>query len=617
MKIDRVELSHSEEKQAYMLSAFLRFRKIDLAMSAQIRGRNFADIIGSPVTFAAQGTVNELPWEATGNLQDSALKLDFQAEIDDISHITPLLRQGLDVTHHSKIWVDGWRAMPKFGQMRVVGQIAGQIDGKIALPKIEVVAGEDGQNSLSLRGRVEDVSAFAGVDLALKMVLADRGYQNSVSHGQGAAEPISLAARLTDQKETGNLSLNDFSFQSPHSDLRGNIVWQRNSVTPNISANFRSQHLDLEALKALLLTFKHAPPSTAEISAPTPRAEQASNNTTALPQNPNKARKLLFPRKPLAIPDLSGVIADLGIAIKHLRIGTIAVKNIQGNVELGKNNLIRSDFQGNLGDGQFAINNIFDANRQKPSLTMTVDGENIALASLITPMRQQAVISGPLSGKVRFETAGLSMAEFAANLTGKAALMVLDGKIHTEAIRKMLPDGERDVLALLAGDWREDIPLYCLVSDIDFTNGEGLPRHVFLESPHFRLSADGHIDLTDQTLDVKLVPYFAKVSMPFQVKGWLESPRLVLQSPKDLAKIALAIYLGEDPSRSDEINPQPSASSDHQMKRDCIAYGSKMAVNAGQKPPLTNSPHSQLPKVQPEDALKGLLKRGLKDLLGR
>lgn len=154
------------------------------------------------------------------------------------------------------------------------------------------------------------------------------------------------------------------------------------------------------------------------------------------------------------------------------------------------------------------------------------------------------ILSGSLTLVVDLQSAGRSVREIAANLSGEFSLALENGRIRR--IVDLLSADAFD-LVFATADQRKYTDLQCLVNKVQFEKGVGTIELFFMDTPKTRVGAAGNINLAQESIDMVINPEkkrrVLKKGSAVQIKGPLAKPKIRTLPGTEAARLYGSIFM--------------------------------------------------------------------------
>ena len=314
---------------------------------------------------------------------------------------------------------------------------------------------------------------------------------------------------------------------------------------------------------------------------------------------------------------------DGKLVVGKLKISNIRLQNIQAQAK-GKDGLLTlNPLQAGLYGGSYNGNISLDARGKQPQLAVDEKLDKVQVGPLLKDLQGRAMLTGLTSTGIKLNATGADADAIRRSLNGKVAFLFTEGSIEkVDIIGKIC----RALSGISAGSLKkEDLASGVLQmitqqakggekqssgrtefsemrGGMVFTNGIGTNEDLILNSPLLRVEGGGKLDLPRQLLDYK-----ATVALVKSCEGQGgKSFREMANYPIPVSVTGPLGDLNVKPNLTAGIlqilKPQPAK---------------EQPAAAPQQIPPSPQPSEQPEdmKKQAEEAVKGILKKGLQDLM--
>ncbi len=267
---------------------------------------------------------------------------------------------------------------------------------------------------------------------------------------------------------------------------------------------------------------------------------------------PSRSGRVL-PDRPLDMPSLNTMDARVAVALNQLDLGTpklAPLAPVNTSIVLENGVLRLENFNAGVAGGEIAGSLNLDTHPSPPQWKVHADVRGVAIEQWFK-FEAKSLSAHPVTGRVRADVdvqgQGRSTAELLGSLNGPVHLQLDKGSIShllTEATGLDLAQG---LGILLRGD--KNLALNCARLDGSFKAGVLRPRSAVVDNRDSRIDIDGRINLSDETLDLRVVAKPKDFSLltlrsPVRVQGTLGDPRIALEGKALGGKAIAAIALG-------------------------------------------------------------------------
>ena len=269
------------------------------------------------------------------------------------------------------------------------------------------------------------------------------------------------------------------------------------------------------------------------------------------PPLPPRPPEELFHDNPLAWPllaSLEGIdgTIDLKLGELVLRNG-VDMKNVKARIGLASDRLSVNPFAVELLGGSATGTLLFEG--RKKSVRVNFDGTNLLLERWFRERgRKIAFTGGPMKVKATFTTAGATMKELAASITGPVTIRMGPGAWASEKAAH----AEDVMVSAFSGKNSAAIDFECIGATLPFVSGRATAKAlVGARTTMADLLTAGYIDFREETLDLRgrVRPKtgtvgLASIAGDIKITGKLRAPHASLDpvgTPAALARGAAAI----------------------------------------------------------------------------
>lgn len=343
--------------------------------------------------------------------------------------------------------------------------------------------------ALAADGTVEEPLDVAGVDLRLSL----RGRKlHELAAALGLPFPELPDFRGTSELAGGNgkWDLKAVTLALGKSDLEGGIAVDTTAKVPHVRAQLTSSRIDLADFKGL------AGGTPAHASAPEKKPSQGASDR-------------LFPDTPIRVHKLPGVDADLtfdgtriisstGVPFERVSLA-LTLANGEINVRPLRFHAAQGDVDLNLHFTPFTEDS-------PPKLGAEVDVRHVDLHHLFQgsslPILRET--GGVVGGFAKIDSAGTSLREFMARMTGDLGLFMEHGQMSA-LLQELAPINVLGALGVYAtGD--RPLPIDCLVARFDIKKGVATATTLLLDTANTVVTGAGNLNFADETVTLTLAP---------------------------------------------------------------------------------------------------------------
>lgn len=394
-----------------------------------------------------------------------------------------------------------------------------------------------GKTKISIEGTLIDPIELRGLDLQLTLA------------GSNAAELFDLTGvalpPTPPYNVTGDLSyaddiwhFNKFKGTMGHSDLAGDVAWNKNGARPLLTGAFVSQRLDFADLGG----FVGAAPTTQTRNLSSKQLRQAAKQ---------EASPYVIPDTPLDITRLSAMDADVTFTGKKLISDDLPLDDFFLKVDLHDRVLKTLPVKFGTAKGDIKAFLTVDA-RQEP---VKIDGDfrftrlmlKPLFAALTDKLGVRNVAEGYIGGTAKLSGTGKSLRGMLGTADGTAGLGMEGGKLSNLVIELLGLDVAQGLGFFLQGD--KPVPVRCIIGDFAVKNGLMHVRHFIIDTTDSNIRGQGTINLKNEQLDLKLQTFpkddtLVSLNSPIALRGTLKDPEIDLSIGGIAARGAVATVLG-------------------------------------------------------------------------
>ena len=442
------------------------------------------------------------------------------------------------------------------GPLKLKLNLAGA-GNKLALDNLDLTAGNEKIVALMLKGKVSDLTAVRGMNLAFTIESRDI---SKLIAGQGTEIPSNGALRVSGQfvdPAPKVYKLSPFDAVWGDSQNSGWLELDVSGKRPQLKAELSSDKLDLRPF--LAHPQNSGGPETQSIKQVSTNEMNSEPKTPASTSGGKKDR--VFSAKPLPLAGLQTIDADLKFRGKQVLMRVLALNDVVVDILLRDGNLDIKPFTFTIGGGN-AEGRINLKSQKKPAemaTTLTID--QFAIGPMLDQLGYQRSVEGNLDAIVNLDGSGDSIAALMADLNGDIRIAMKDGKAdsrYLQMLEKYLGSGILNMLNPFEQK-RQYTPINCFVNTFIIEDGQ-TDIKLLLDTDHTSIFGAGNIDLKTEKLDLSIKPTPKKgalpvgisfslkeLSQPFRLGGTLANPHLAIDPGRTafvLGKIAGALALG-------------------------------------------------------------------------
>jgi uncharacterized protein involved in outer membrane biogenesis len=188
-----------------------------------------------------------------------------------------------------------------------------------------------------------------------------------------------------------------------------------------------------------------------------------------------------------------------------------------------------------------------DARGQVIRTRADVAVKQLRLEKLLPGFKLSHANAGVLTGRIKADTAGNSVAKMLAQADGDAAVMMEGGSVSELLVRLINLDVANAIPVLLTGD--RQLPVRCMVTHLKGVDGQFKVQTLVLDTGKAVVTGTGGVDFGVESLDLKLISKSKGFSLaalrgPINIKGTFKNPKVGPDVPRAAGRGVAALALG-------------------------------------------------------------------------
>lgn len=276
-----------------------------------------------------------------------------------------------------------------------------------------------------------------------------------------------------------------------------------------------------------------------------------SDGSNATPQQNH-----LIPDRPLDLPSLNNMDANIKINLQHVDLGEAfsrPIAPLKANLVLESGKLSLSDIDARTADGAIAGLLSIDTHATKgdvkkpaPTWHINLKWKDIDVEKWLTfttkPKEEAqakgekknppSYLAGTLNGKTNLTGRGNSTAQMLSSLNGDVAIFMQKGTISRLVIEALGLDIAQTLGIILTKD--KELPMQCAVVNLQAKNGVATPSLALVDTPLTLILMDGSINIAQEILDLRLLakPKNSSpltVRSPIHIDGTFKDPSIYIE----------------------------------------------------------------------------------------
>lgn len=261
----------------------------------------------------------------------------------------------------------------------------------------------------------------------------------------------------------------------------------------------------------------------------------------------------VLPDRPLDLPSLSAMEADVRIALARLELGHPKLQSVhplRAHLTLKDGILSIDGLDATLAQGRLWGSIRLDGREPQALWKTDLSVSGLKLEEWIAqsrPKGQPPFVTGELAGRFILTGRGRSAAQMLASSDGSGRLLWSDGTLSHLAVEGAGIDLAQALGVLVKGD--DSLPVTCGAADLQVKAGQVEPRLLVIDTPDSTVWGQGRVSLADEKLDLlaKVEPKDLSpltLRTPLRVRGTLSDPAVSLEKGPLVRKAGSAVLLG-------------------------------------------------------------------------
>ena len=395
-----------------------------------------------------------------------------------------------------------------------------------------------GSTRAHARGTLLDPLQLRGFDLMLALSGQDLGdLYPMLGIAVPQSPPYAFDGHFTRDIEDGSTVWNYRGFHGKvgDSDLSGDASLTTGGVRPFLRATLVSQRLDFDDLAVFIG------------KAPKSGDGETTNATLAALAAREQASPRILPDTPYNLTKLHAMDADVRWKARRINAPKLPLDDMDAHLKLagGVLQLVPLDF--GVADGHIRSTVHMDARRSPIRTRADIAVRGLDLGKLMPESNLVKQAIGKLGGNAALAGKGNSIAAMLGSSDGDVAIGMGRGRISNLVMELAGIDIEESLKFLVEGD--RTIPIRCAFGDFSVADGVMTSRALAFDTTDTILVGEGHINLRDETLDLKLRPRPKDRSLlvlrsPLLVTGTFKHPSFRPDLKRVGLRSAIALTLG-------------------------------------------------------------------------
>jgi uncharacterized protein involved in outer membrane biogenesis len=342
--------------------------------------------------------------------------------------------------------------------------------------------------------------------------------------------------------------VNDIKGRLGHSDVAGELAYDKQKNVPHLVGALRSNHLDFNDLAPLVgMEDKPRGPKVDKVADAQVKAETGNPRAKAK-KPPKDANRKVLPKSTIDLARLKAMNSDVHfVAAKVTNVQHLPLDRFDVRVRLQDGVLNLDPMKLGVAGGTLAGSLRIDSHVNPAVTQVNLQARGLELRKLV---RDAEIIKGSfgrIHGDVELKGRGNSAAQMLATADGNVALMMGKGQISNLLLELVGLDGREILKFLMGGD--KDVGLRCAATSFDVKDGLMSSRAVVLDTTDTVVYGKGSVSFDTEQLDVWLHPYpkdksILSLRSPINIGGTLGAPKVTPDKKALLARGAAALALG-------------------------------------------------------------------------
>lgn len=373
--------------------------------------------------------------------------------------------------------------------------------------------------TVSAKGSIADVRAMTGMNVAVTAQIPDLSALSPLAgRPLPAIKTVAFQGSLTDADGgfRHGAALHGITLTSADGDLSGDAAIAL-AARASLTADLKSNHIDLDALQAAIDQTPAAAPSAPSQGAAPP------------PSQPQKRRgNPLFSSQPIPFAPLRSADADLKLHVADLHTGGTDYKAIDTRAVLSHGKLTVDPFAADVPGGHLSGSLSVDAAQSSPAVHLVLHAPGLALKPILAATHQPAYATGNVEIYADLSGSGDTPHAIAASLSGSLGLAMAGGTLDNRLMGNLLGKVMDSLNALNLVGKGGSSDLRCFGMRMDAQRGIGTIKALALSSSLLTMSGGGTVNLGTETLDMTMRPQAriagTGVVIPLTVTGPIRDP---------------------------------------------------------------------------------------------
>ncbi len=388
-----------------------------------------------------------------------------------------------------------------------------------------------GSTRISAHGSVTDPADPSALDIRLVLIGASMADLFPISGLLLPETPkFDTSGRVIGRLTPGSLDLRYEGFRGRvgGSDIAGTLSYRQQSPRATLRGQVESTQLRLTDLGRLIGAGRHA--------------------RSGKPGDVAQPRGRVLPVSRFRTDRWDKMDVDVRFSGRQIqRRAALPIEHLDTRIRMQGGVLTLDPLAFGIAGGQLAGTVRIDGRADPAQGSVTLNARRLALARLFPKIDKAPASIGSLNGRLQMSAQGNSVAALLGSASGELRVIVGEGTVSLFMLEAAGLNIANAALVRLFGD--RQVPLNCLVADLQLQDGIARPRVFVLDSPEATVTVTGAINLQGERYDLTLHPQSKGVRVlslrsPLYVQGSFADPEVGVDRRSVALKASAAVLLG-------------------------------------------------------------------------
>jgi AsmA family protein len=381
-----------------------------------------------------------------------------------------------------------------------------------------------GRTRARVDGTLLDPLHLKGEDLNFELEGADLAQLFPIIGGPlPPTPPYKLSGHLNHRGDVW--TFRKFAGRVGNSDLAGDFGVDRGQKPQLITADLVSRNLDMADLGGLV------------------GADRGTAKASPKPPPPGR----VLPQEPFSLDKLRVANANVKFRGERVLTDKLPLEKITARLKLNDAVLTLEPLNFGVAGGNLVSQIRMDARQEVIKTRADIAVKDLRLERLFQDFKLSHANAGVITGRVKLDTVGNSVAKMLAEADGDAAVMMQGGSVSELLVRLVNLDVANAIPVLLTGD--KQLPVRCMVTHLKGVDGDFKVETLVLDTGKAVVTGAGGVNFVDESLDLKLVSKSKGFSLaalrgPINIKGTFKEPKVGPDIPRAAGRGVAAVALG-------------------------------------------------------------------------